>query len=282
MLVVYGPMAGLSVGKLFMAAFFPGFLLSALYCVYIVIRSYLEPEIAPPVPREERAVPFLKKTTILIASMVPPMILVLAVLGVIFFGIAAPTEAAAVGAFAATLLTVAYGKFSWKVIKETATSTMRIVGMIMLIVACAVAFVGAFIGAGGSEVIKKLVLAVPGEKWGAFGLIMLLVFIFGTFLDWLGIILIMIPIITPLCYALGFDPIWFAMMICVNLQTSFMTPPFAPAIYNCQGSLSPDLGVTMADIIRGVIPFVILILVSLCLLVAFPEIITWLPGKMIK
>jgi len=130
--------------------------------------------------------------------------------------------------------------------------------------------------------VENLVLASPGGRWGAFAVIMFIVFILGMFIDWLGIIFIMVPIITPIGPALGFDELWFAMMIIVNLQMSFMTPPFAYAIFFLRGAAPPELGVSTADIIRGVIPFVILIMVGLGLLVAFPDLILWLPHQMIK
>ena len=282
MLVIYGPMANISVGKLFMGAFIPGFVLSGLYITYIAIRCYLQPSIAPAVPVEERTVPFMKKTAMLATSLVPPGILVLAVLGSIFFGIAPPTEAAAVGAFAATLLTVAYRRFSFGVLKATATQTLMVTSMILLIGGLSFVFVGVFIPAGGGKVIKELILAAPGGRWGAFVMIMFIMFLLGFFIDWIGIVFIMIPILSPIAPELGFDPVWFALMICVNLQMSFMTPPFAPAIFYLRGSAPPELGVTMGDIIRGVFPFVGLIIIGLSLCVAFPQIILWLPAQMIK
>jgi len=282
MLVVYGPMAALSVGKLFFGAFLPGFMLSGLYLLYIAVRSFLEPELAPAVPLEERRVPLLKKTVDLIVSLVPPSILVLAVLGAIFFGVATPTEAAAVGALATTLLVVAYRKFSFAALKETALETMKISGMILLIGAVSFAFVGIFVRAGCGDVVKDIILKAPGGRWGIFFIIQLIIFIMGFVLDWLGILFILVPVITPAATELGFDPIWFAMMVCVNLQTSFMTPPFAYAIFYLKGAAAPELGVTVGDIIRGVVPFVFLILIALALCIAFPEIILWLPGKMIK
>jgi tripartite ATP-independent transporter DctM subunit len=282
MLVFYGPMALLSVGKLFMAAFPAGLVLSALYCSYIALRSLLQPNIAPSVPVEERAVPFIKKTIMLLTSLVPPVILVFAVLGTIFFGIAAPTEAAGVGAFVATLLALAYRKLNWQVLKETALATVRTCGMIFLFVVMSIAFVGVFIGAGCGDVVSSFILATPFGKWGAFAVIMIICFILGMFIDWLGIVLIMVPIITPIGYELGFDPIWFAMMICVNLQMSFMTPPYAPAIFIARGAIPPELEVTSADIIRGIIPFVLLVVVGIGLFIVFPQILLWLPAQMIK
>jgi len=281
MLVVYGPMAALSVGKLFFGAFLPGFMLSALYCTYIAVHSFIKPEIAPAVPIEERRVPWLKKTVDLLTSLVPPGALILAVLGSIFFGIASPTEAAAVGALAATLLAVAYRRFNLQVLKDTATETVKVSGMVLLIGATAYAFVGIFVRAGCGDVVEEVILRAPGGKWGIFAIVMFVVFILGYFIDWLGILFILVPIITPVGEALGFDPLWFAMMICVNLQTSFLTPPFAYAIFYLRGAADPSLGVTTADIIRGVIPFVLLILVGLGLLIAFPQIILWLPSQMI-
>jgi TRAP-type mannitol/chloroaromatic compound transport system permease large subunit len=249
MLVVYGPMALISVGKLFFAAFLPGFLLSALYIGYITVYSFMRPKMAPAVDPQERAAPLLKKTTDLFLSMLPPLFLILAVLGSIFAGIATPTEAAGVGAVAATLLAVIYRHFNWRVLQNV--------------------------------VLQTVILSAPGGKWGIFAIVMFVVFLLGYFIDWLGILFIVVPIITPVGKELGFDPLWFAMMICVNLQTSFMTPPFAYAIFYLRGAADPALGLTTAHIIRGVIPYVILILVAL-LLVIFPQIILWLPGQMIK
>ena len=282
MLVLYGPMAQISVGKLFFGAFMPGFLLSFLYILYIAIRAALEPQIGPPIPAEETQIPFVKKTRMLMTALVPPVLLVMAVLGTIFLGVAPPTEAASVGAFAAVLLTLAYRKFSWKVIQECTLFTMQTSAFIFLMATMSFAFTGVFIGVGGDDVVKGLILGTPGGKWGAFFIVMFLVFILGFFLDWIGIVFIMVPIITPIAAAYGFDPVWFAIMVCVNLQTAFMTPPFAPAIFLVKGAADPSLGVTMSDIIRGIWPFVFLVLVGMVLCVAFPEIILWLPQKMIK
>jgi len=282
MLVVYGPMAMISVGKLFMAAFPAGFLLSGLYIAYITIRCWLRPEDGPTIPRAERTVPFLKKTTMLLGSIAPTALLILAVLGVIFLGIAAPTEAAASGAVVATLLALVYRRLTFKIFTRTALETFRLTGMILLIGSCAYAFVGIFLSAGCGRVVEELILSMPGGKWGAFGIIMFIIFMLGFFIDWIGILFIIIPIISPLVEPLGFNPLWFAMMVCVNLQTSFMTPPFAPGIFFLRGTVSPELGLSMADIIRGVIPFIILVIVAVVLFVVFPEIVLWLPELMIK
>lgn len=282
MLVIYGWMAMMSVGKLFMAAFIPGLILSCLYMTYISLRCLLQPEIAPAAPVEERRVPLIKKTTKLITSLVPPAILIISVLGVIFLGIAPPTEAAAVGAFAATVLAIANRSFSWQILKKVALGTMKVTSMVMLIGACSTAFTGVFLNAGCGKVVESFILAAPGGRWGAFAMIMFIVFILGMFIDWIGILFIMVPILSPVIPALGFDPLWFSMMIIVNFQMSFMTPPFALAIFYLRAAAKPELGVTFADIVRGVIPFVLLIIVGLGLLVAFPQLILWLPSQMIK
>ena len=282
MLVLYGPMASLSVGKLFFGAFIPGFILSGLYISYIAFRSLIQPQVAPSVPPELRTVSFLRKTVMLATSLVPAAFLVLAVLGSIFFGIAPPTEAASMGALCSVLLVAAYRRFNLRVLYQVSLETLRLCGFIIFIVVMAFAFVGVFIGAGCDKVVEEVILGTPGGKWGAFGVIMFICFVLGMFIDWIGIVFIMVPIITPIGYALGFDPIWFAIMICVNLQMSFMTPPFAMAIFIVRGAAPKEAQLTMAEVIRGVIPFVILIMVGLVLCAVFPQLILWLPGQMIK
>lgn len=282
MLVIYGPMATVSVGKLFMAAMFPGLLLSFLYCSYVGIRCLVQPTIAPPVPIEERRISFVRKTIKVIIAVVPTAIIILSVLGTIFFGLAPPTEAGAMGAFAATLLALAYRRLNYRTLRETMVQTMRITAMIMLIGAMSVAFVGVFMSARCGNVVQDIILSTPGGKWGVFSVIMFIIFILGFFIEWIGIVFIIIPIVTPVGNVLGFDPVWFGMMICVNLQMAFMTPPFASAIFYLRGSAPRELGITMADIIKGVIPFVLLIMVALALCTLFPQIILWLPGQMIR
>jgi len=282
MLVIYGPMAEISVGKLFFGAFGPGLLLSALYLSYILLRSLFQPEVAPSLPAEERVVPFIKKTTALLTSLVPPALLIAGVLGVIFLGIAAPTEAAGSGALIATLLAIAYRKFSWKILGDVSLATVKLCGFIFVIASCSVAFTAVFLAAGCGDVVKEGLLAVPGGQWGTFTAIMLIMLVLGMFISWMGILFIMVPIITPIGAALGFDPLWFSVMMCVNLQMSFMTPPYAVAIFVCRGAAAPELGVTINDIIRGVIPFVLLIMIGIGLCIAFPQIILWLPHQMIR
>ncbi len=282
MLVVYGPMAQISVGKLFMAAFIPGFLLSGLYITYILIRCWLQPSTAPPVSREELDVPFIRKVTALLAGLVPPLIIILSVLGTIFFGIATATEAASVGCIAATALAVVYRRFDRNTLRDASRQTLRVTCMAMGVGLGASMFTGVFLRLGGGDAVSSLLLAAPGGKWGVFALVMFVIFILGMFIDWLGILFVMIPLVSPIGQALGFDPLWFAMMICVNLQMSFLTPPFAYAIFYVKGLSPPEWGIETSQIIRGVIPFVILIMVALILCIAFPQLILWLPHVMIR
>ncbi|MFH1016183.1 MAG: TRAP transporter large permease subunit [Chloroflexota bacterium] len=282
MLVVYGPTAGISVGKLFMGAFGPGLMLSFIYMAYVALKAYLEPNLGPPIPLEDRKVPLTTKLLKLLTAAVPPVVLVMSVLGVIYFGIAPPTDAAGIGALAATLLAVAYRRFTWKGLVHVAHETMKTSGFIYLIITMAVAFTSVFIAAGAGDVMKNLILSAPGGRWGAFVAVHLIFFILGMFVEWIGIIYLMVPIVTPVGLALGFDPVWFAVMLCVNLQMAFMTPPVASAIFICKGACAPEWGIRMSHIIRGILPFVVLVMVGLALCIAFPQIITWLPQQMIR
>ena len=283
MLVVYAPQAGLSIGKMFMAAFIPGFVLSASYIVYISIRCYLNPKLGPPVSEEERSkLPFTEKMIKLLKSILPPALLILAVLGTIFLGIAPPTEAASMGSLAAVLLAIAYRRFSWAIAKEAAIQTLRVSSFVIIIAGACYAFVGVFMSAGCGDVVKNAILAVPGGRWASFGIIMLIVFLLGMFIEWIGIVFIIVPIFTPIIAALGFDPLWAGMMICINMQMAFQTPPMAMSIFVCKGTTPPELGVTLNDIIKGVIPYITIIIFCLILFTIFPQLILWLPEHMIK
>jgi tripartite ATP-independent transporter DctM subunit len=281
-LVIYGPMAQISVGKLFMGAFGPGLLLSTVYIAYVSILCLLKPQLAPVVSEEEQQIPVIKKLSIIISSIVPPIFLILAVLGSIFLGIASPTEAAAVGCVAALILAVAYKRANMAMLKDGVLHTLTITCMVYLTAFGAQIFVGVFLKLGGGEVISNMIMAVPGGKWGVFTLIMFIIFLLGFMMSWVGIVLVMVPLITPIAASLGFDPVWFALMVCVNLQMSYMTPPMAPAIFYLQGILRPEWGISTMDIIRGVIPFIIMVMITLVLCIIFPQIITWLPSVMIK
>ncbi len=282
MLVVYGPQAGVSVGRMFMGAIFPGLLLSGLYIAYITIRCALNPKLGPPIPLEEREkTTYRQKTLKLIKAVAPTLIIIIAVLGTIYTGIAPPTEAAAMGSLAVVILAIIYKKFTWELIKYSSFEVLRVSAFVLLIAGLSYAYVGVFMSAGCGEVVTKLIMGVPGGKWGAFAMVMLIVFVLGMFIEWIGIVFIVVPVFSPIFVKLGFDPLWAAMMVCINLQMAFQTPPMAMSIFVCRGTAPPELGVTMDDIIKGVIPFIIIIVFCLILCTIFPQIITWLPEKMI-
>lgn len=281
MLIVYAPQAGLSIGQMFLGAVFPGLLLSTMYILYIVIRSLLNPAIGPPIPRDQMT-PFTPaKLLRLLKAMLPPVLLIAAVIGTIFAGIAPPTEAAAVGCSAAILLSIVYRKFSFRMIKEAAKETLKVSAFVVMIAAMSYAFVGIFMNAGAGDVVADMILAVPGGRWASFAVVMLTVFALGMFIEWIGIVFIVVPIFSIIFAKLGFDPLWAGMMVVVNLQMAFMTPPMAMSIFVLKGTAPKEYGLTMSDIIRGVLPFVAIVAVVLVLLVVFPQIVTWLPGKMI-
>ena len=281
MLVVYGPQAGISIGQMFMGAVFPGLLLAFCYIAYVLIRCWLNPELGPSIPADQLTPFSMSKLWRLLKSLVPPILLILAVLGTIFSGVAPPTEAAAVGCLAAVLLAVAYGKFSFSLLKHASMETLRVSAFVVMIAALCYAFVGVFMSAGSGDVVSETILAIPGGKWASFAMIMLIVFLLGLFIEWIGIVFIIVPIFTPILAELGFNSLWAGMMICINLQMAFQTPPMAMSIFVLKGSADPELGLTMADIIKGVVPFVLIIMFVLLLCTIFPQIITWLPEQMI-
>ena len=280
MLVIYGPMSGISVGQLFAGAFVPGFILSGLYMAYIAIRCWLKPELGPPLSIEERrSMTFKQKVFAMSTQLVPPIILILGVLGSIFAGIATPTEAAGAGAFIATMLAIAYRRFNLKVLKDTLYGTLYITGFLMLLTVGAGLFTSVFTYLGGSEFATAVLSAVPGGKWASFAIMMFIIFIFGMLIEWIGSIFIVVPLFTPIAAELGFDPLWFAIAVCVMYQTGFLSPPNAHAIFYLKGVAPPEI--TVGDIIRGVWPFIGLILIGLTIITIFPRLVLWLPDLIV-
>jgi tripartite ATP-independent transporter DctM subunit len=281
MLVVYGPMAGISVGKLFMGAVIPGLILSALYIVYILAVCHVKPELGPPLPPNRRRISLKSKLMMIVTSLIPTVFLVFAVLGTIFFGVAAPTEAAAVGAFASILLAGAYRRLDWKTLKEAVYRTTVVSSMILLIVAAAFVFTGTFMLVGGGDLVKDWLLGLPVGRWGVLMIMALAFFAFGLFMEWVGIVPILVPIFTPVIAALGFDPLWTAILFCVVMQTSFLTPPMAPALFYIKGVAGDQLDFG-SHIVRGAIPFIVLQIIGVILIALFPRLALWLPAIMIR
>jgi len=281
MLVIYGPMAGISVVQLFAGAFIPGLILAALYITYIFVRCLFNPKLGPPLPPEERNVLLKKKLYLGITSILPPIFIIFSVLGTILFGRAAVTEAAAAGAFASIILTAAYRNLNWQILKDAAYRTLTVSSMIMVITFAAFVFTGAFMMIGGKQVVTDTLLALPLPSWGMLIIMLFAYFVMGIFMDWIGIIPILVPLFTPIVMKLGLNPLWFGILACVCMQTSFLTPPMAISLFYMKGIAPPEIDF-MKHIVRGVIPFIGLQLIGLALITIFPQLVLWLPEVLIR
>ncbi|WP_419660028.1 DctM1: C4-TRAP dicarboxylate transport system permease [Desulfosarcina variabilis str. Montpellier] len=280
MMVVYGGLTGLketSVGNLFAGAIFPGLILAGLYFLYILIRCHINPELGPPISKAEaRSWSAAQKWGMTLKSLVPPLALILAVMGTILAGIATPTEAAGLGAAGAALLAIFNRKMNWQVIRDSAYSTMKTTAMVMMLFIGGKFFSTVFLSMGGGDVVADLMIGSGLNRWVVLAIMMVIVFLMGMFIDWAAILLITVPIFMPIVLELEFNPLWFSLLMCVNLQTSFVTPPFGYALFYFAG-VAPK-GYTMMHIYKGIMPFVFLQLIGLAILVMFPGLITWLPA----
>jgi len=277
-LIVLADIMNLSVGTLFAAAMIPGLLLAALYLLYLFWVVLVSPQSLPPIPQDERdAVSARELVKDVMLSVVPPLLLMVAVLGSIIAGFAAPTEAASVGSVGALLLTAAFGRLTWRVFKDVCYGSLRISSTIFFILIGAQVFALAFRGLEGDNLIAAMFELVPGGFWGALIFMLTLIFILGFFLEWIQISYIVLPLLVPFVTALRpeISLTWLTMLVAVNLNTSFMTPPFGWSLLFMKGVAPP--GVTTAMIYRGIVPFVALQLVGLALVVVFPELALWLP-----
>jgi tripartite ATP-independent transporter DctM subunit len=275
MLVVYGGLVGMSVGKLFAAAFFPGILLATMYMIYIAIRCGLQPDLGPPLPKEERTHSAGEILWMVLTSLVPPLFLIGMVLGSIVAGVATTTEAAGLGALGAIVLAAGYGKLNWFSVEDAAIATLKVTSMVLILFLGGNAFQSIFMGLGGGDVISSVLLGLEISPYVVLFIMMGCVFFLGMFIDWLGILLIVLPIFTPIALELGFDPLWFATLICVNLQMAFLTPPFGYSLFYLRGIAPPEM--TMGMIYRGVVPFICLQWTGLFVCIGFPELVLWLP-----
>lgn len=277
MLVMMADQAGVSVGKLFAGAFFPGLLLTGLFFIYILILTYVRPEKGPALPIEERnALSVGQKVILLLKNLIPPLCLIFGVLGTVWTGMATATEAAGVGAFVAFLLVIIYRRFTWKLFANCIWSAARTSCMVMTILFCASIFTGVFLGLGGGEVVTDVVMIFDFlGPWGLFFIMMFIIFVLGFLIDWIAILYITLPIFIPIAVGAGFDKIWFLIMIAVNLQISFLSPPFGYALFYMKTTVPK--GVELLDIYRAVVPFMALQIIGLITCAAFPEIVTYLP-----
>jgi len=271
-LVLLGDIMGVSVGELYIGAFLPGVVLVAFYIIYILVLARWKPHLAPPIPKEEVAAFQAQAVQRVAIALAPAFTLIVAVLGSIFWGIASPTEGAAVGSAGALILTILKGRFSMPMLRDVMRTTTRITSLAFLILIGANTFGLVFRGLNGDRLIQNLLLGLPFGGYGVLAVVMLIIFFLGFFIDFFEICFIHIPILTPvLVQHFGFNPVWLGVVIGVNLQTSFLTPPFGFSLFYLRGVAPPEI--TTGDIYRGVIPFVGLQLIGLALVLIFPDIV---------
>ena len=279
MLVSMGSYAEVSVGKIFFAAIVPGLSLSLCYIIYLMVVCHIHPDWGPAMSAEELAeMPLKKRISGSLINLIPPLILIFAVLGSIFGGIATPTEAAGMGAIFALILAIFYKQFSWEMMKESLIDTAKTTAMVFIILFGAAAFTGVFMSLDGDQIIANWVLGMGIGKWGAFAIMCVIVFILGMFIDWLGIVMIVFPIFLPIMDQFGFDRLWLVAVIATLLQTCFMTPPFGFALFYVKGILPGDIKIQ--EVYKGVIPFIIIICIVTVLCAVFPPLVTWLPSML--
>ncbi len=275
-LILLSDIMQLSVGTLFAAAVGPGLLLAAVYIIYLLVLGWLNPSLMPPIPQDERdAVSRRELWKRFWKVVVPPILLVVAVLGSIVGGIAAPTEAASMGAVGAVLIAAGARRLTLKMLKQVALETGKITAMMMLILMTAQVFALSFRGLHGEDLITDLFELLPGGVNSDIWFMMALIFVLGFFIEWIEISYIAVPLFMPVLLSQGVDPVWLAMLITVNLQSSFLTPPFGWALFYLKGVAPPE--VTIKDIYKGVVPFIAMQAVTLALVFFYPQIALWLP-----
>ena len=277
-LVLIGDIVVVSVGDLFIGAVLPGMLLVGLFIAYILIVSYMRPDVAPAISKEELAAISAKELASRVGrALFPPVFLMVSVLGSIFAGIASPTEAAAVGAVGATVLTIVNKKFNLALLQEVMLSTVKLTCMVFIILCGAAAFGLVFRGLGGDQLVRGFLGGIADQysKTAVLFIVMGVIFIIGFFLDFIEITFIHVPVLAPIMIDFGYDPVWFCILLAVNLQTSFLTPPFGFSLFYLKAVTPPEI--STGDIYRGIIPFVLFQLIGLALVVLFPQLATWLP-----
>ncbi|WAC26007.1 TRAP transporter large permease [Ancylobacter sp. SL191] len=276
MLILYGATAGVSVVKLYAAAFFPGIALAGMYIAYVIIRAMINPSLAPKLPAEERNIPALTIIWALLTSFVPLVALIVTVLGCIILGLATPSEAAAIGAFGAVLLALAYRTFSFTKLKDSVFLTARASAMVCWLFVGSAVFSAVFALLGGQRLVEEFIMSLDLGPIGFLLLTQAIIFVLGWPLEWTEIIVIFLPIFLPLLDHFGIDPIFFGVLVALNLQTSFLSPPVAMAPFYLKG-VAPK-GVTIEQIFSGVMPFIYIVVFAMVLLYMFPGFALWLPN----
>ena len=275
MLVVLAPILGISIVRLFAACIVPGVMLAGLYVAYAMVRSYLKPELGPVLPAEERNVSIGYMAQEFFLGLVPLAVLIGAALGSILFGLATPTEASAMGALGAILLTIAYRRLTFKVFVEAVRQTLTLSGLVLYLAVGALMFGAVFSSLGSASVITDALLSVPTGPFGVLIILMVVIFLLGWPMEWPAIIFIFIPIFMPLIIEMEYDLVWFGALVAVNLQTAFLSPPVAVAAYYLKGVV-PEW--SLKDIYWGMLQFMAIQVIGLMLLLFFPVLALWLPG----
>lgn len=275
--IVIGPVANASVGPILIGMIVPGLLLALGYILYILIRCVLNPALGPRFDEQE-SVPLGRRLAVTAGVLVPPMVVIVCVLGSMMAGMATPTEAAAAGALGTVVLAALYGKLSWAVLVGSTLRTVRITAMILFIVTCGSVFAAVFVAAGGMQTVTDILQAKGVGPGPLIAMIIAVIFVAGFMLDPLVIILIVVPVTAPLVAAAGYDIVWYCVLFLVVLQTAYLTPPMAPSIFYLRGIAPPEI--TLHDMYRGVWPFIGIQLAVIVLLIVFPDLVLWLPAKM--
>ena len=273
LMILYSLITGVSVGQMFAAGVLPGILLMVLTCIYIIVRCYFQPHLAPALPKDERA--SWREKMLALRAVILPIIIVVVTLGSIIAGVTTPTEAAAVGVFGALVSALVYRKFSWELMRDASIRTFKLTGMIMWILFAAHAFSAAYQSMGAQELIEGMITGIPGGPWAVIITMMVIVFFLAMVLDPVGIMLITLPVFLPIVQSMGFDPVWFGILFVINMEIGYMTPPFGFNLFYLKGVVPPSI--TMKDIYVSVIPFVLVEVVGIALIMMFPEIATYLP-----
>ncbi|MGM0952965.1 MAG: TRAP transporter large permease [Pseudomonadota bacterium] len=268
-LIILGDVLGLPVGDLFKAAVMPGVVLIGLYIAYILIMTRFKPETAPAMPKEDEEASRGKEIFDALLAIIPPLALIVVVLGSIFTGIATPTESSALGGVGAVVLAIIYRQFSFKMVWDASKDTVKVTAMVFAILIGATAFSMVFSYTGGDYLLEEWLLMLPGEQWGFIILAMLVILVLGFFIDFVEISFIIVPILAPVAEAMGINMLWFAILIAMNLQTSFLTPPFGFSLFYLKGVAPPE--VRTIDIYKGILPFILIQILVLALIVIFPE-----------
>jgi tripartite ATP-independent transporter DctM subunit len=274
MLVVMGPVMNVSVAKLYAAAFGPGFILASLYVLYLLIRCYVNPELGPPVPAEERLASWTTVLYELLVGMVPLGVLIAGTMGSILAGLATPTEAAAIGATGAVILALLYRKLTWKMLYQAGYGTVQTTSMVLFLGVASNVFGAVFARLGSADLMTDTLLALPVPSFAMLLIVMALIFVLGWPFEWPAIIYLFLPIFLPVVIALKYDLIWFGALVAVNLQTAFLSPPVAMSAYYLK-AVVPDW--ELSTIYRGMMEFMVLQVIALALLMLFPEIALWFP-----